>query len=353
MTADEFFLWWRAQLAEIIPASLRGSWHNTKTSVLLSIDGNSLELSTPSTGAPAKFDLTANEDAARPKALQEFLSSLPGSPQRIRLNLAPAEYLSRQLTLPRAAKPNLAEAVRYQLPQLTPFSADQLLYACGEHPDSPADGPLSVWLVAIPRERVARALRLIGQSPPDSPLALRHPPAAGEPLALSWRVAETSRTPQHRKRLAWVGLIGLLIGVITLHFVNRQQEQAVLDSTLDEVRSRAVQVGNLRDRLTAANAQTAWLDEHKQSSVSTLALLNELAERLDDKTWLQGLELQGRRVTMRGISSSPATLIETLEASQLLKDVRFESAITRDNRGQGDRFNISAEIELPTEGGGA
>ena len=81
-------------------------------------------------------------------------------------------------------------------------------------------------------------------------------------------------------------------------------------------------------------------------------LLDMLTQQLDDRTWLQGLELRGQRLTLRGISSSPATLLETLEASRLLQNVRFEAAITRDGRGQGDRFNISAQLERAVEGGG-
>jgi len=352
VTLAEFLNWWGTQLSELVPASLQGSWQNAKATVAIQIDGNRLELSAPPADEVATVELPGGDETTRPEALTEFLSSLPGVPQRIRLTLAPKEYLVSRLSMPRAAKAHLAEAVGYQLPQLTPFKADQLYYACGETADSPADGPLSVWLVAMPRQRIDRALSLIGQPPPDNPLPLRKPPVPGENLELSWRVSETPTSPRRIRRLAWLGLIGLWLGVSVVHVYNWQQEQAILEEKLNEVRSNAAELGDLRERLAVATSQAAWLADHRQAAVSPLVLLDTLTQQLDDQTWLQGIELQGRNLTLRGISLSPATVIETLEKSTLLQAVRFDAAITRDNRGQGDRFNISAKLEPSAKEGG-
>jgi hypothetical protein len=54
---------------------------------------------------------------------------------------------------------------------------------------------------------------------------------------------------------------------------------------------------------------------------------------------------------MQGVSTAPAALIEALEQSPLLSDVRFESAITQAGRDEGRRFNISARVAPPLSGG--
>ena len=203
----------------------------------------------------------------------------------------------------------------------------------------------------MPRQRVARALALIDQAPPDGYLALRQPPAAGEDVELTWRLPEASSFSQHRVRLAWLGLLGLWLGVLGLHLYHQQQAQTRLDEALDELRARAHEVGNLRDRLAVAKAQADRLTALKQSAHSPLVLLDALTEQLDDQTWLQGFDLRGGGLTLRGITTSPATLIETLEASAMLQDVRFDAAITRDRRSQGDRFNINAKLESPAPEG--
>jgi len=350
--AGEFLHWWRSQLVDMMPAALRRSWQDTRTTLTLRIDGSSLELRSPALDRAVSFELPEGPEATRPVVVDEFMARLPGRPQRISLALGPNEYLLRRTTLPRAAQGNLAEAVGYQLPQLTPFPASQLIYACGETADSPPEGQLSVWLVAVPRQRIAPALALIGQTPPEGYLPLRDPPAAGAPLELAWRLPEVSTFSRHRMRLAWLGLAGLWVGVLGLHIYHQQQAQTSLDQTLESLQARALRVGELRDRLAAAEAQVAKLATLKQSTYSMLAVLDALTEQLDDQTWLQGFDLRDGRLTLRGISAAPAVLIETLEASPVLQDVRFEAAITRDGRSQGDRFNISARLELrPREAG--
>ncbi len=347
MNIAEFFHWWRSQLVELMPPALRGSWQDSRSRLTLRIRRNTVELQSPTRGDSARVTLPPGDAAVRPPEAEAFLSRLRGRPQRISLVLSPDDYLLRELTLPRAAQGNLAEAVGYQLPQLTPFSASQLIYACGETADSPADGPLSAWLVAVPRQRVARALALVGETPPEGYLPLRQPPAPGEDVELVWRVAETSAAGQQRWRLAWLGLAALWVGVLGLHLYHQQQAQARLDQTLAELRSQAQEVGELRDRLAVASAQAQRLGALKQSAYSPLVLLDALTEQLDDQTWLQGFDLRDGRLTLRGISTSAATLIETLEATPMLRDVRFDAAITRARRSEGDRFNISAQLEAP------
>jgi len=352
MTAAEFFDWWRAQLGELVPAALRGSWHSAQTTVAVDIGGGKVEFSAPPAKTTTAIKLHTEDEDVQAALAQSFLSQLTGVPQRIRLTLPPGEYLVQKLTLPRAAQGHLNEAVGYQLPQLTPFTADQLLYACGEVTGSSSDGQISVWLVAIPRQPVSRALALIGQLSPDGPLPLRAPPAPDERLVVSWPIRESATSPRRRMRLAWIGLAVLWVAVLAIHLQNRQQDQETLDLTRDGLRARATEVSRLRDRLDSTESQMNWLSQHRQGGVSLLMLLDKLTRQLDDQTWLQGLELRGQRLTLRGISSSPATLLETLEASELLRNVRFEAAITRDGRGQGDRFNISARLESPVQDGG-
>lgn len=344
MTAGEFFNWWFAQLRELVPGPMRGVWHDVRATVTITIGGGRLELSAPQADSVTLPATDAIKQGVVPDEVEGFLSRLRGTPRRIRLKLSPDEYLLRRFTLPRAARANLAEAVRYQLPQLTPFPAKRLVYACGEFPEATADSPLNVWLVAIPQHHLERALGLIGQPLPESPLPLNRPPDAGEPLDVAWQVLDSLSAPGRHRRLAWFGLLGLWIAVGLVYLNNARTEQQKLDATLEELRTRAVEVSSLRDRLDNARARGRWLIERKQNAPSALELLNELSNVLDDQTWLEGLDLQGDQVTLRGVSASPAAVLETLEASGLFREVRFDAAITRDGRGQGDRFNIGAEL---------
>jgi Tfp pilus assembly protein PilN len=347
MNGALFFSWWRARLGELIPAFLRRRWGSAKAGITLAIDAGRLRISSANSPQPVTVALSPENPVERRPEVEALLGALPGGPQQIRLVLEPHDYLSRRFSLPRAARGNLAEAVGYQLPQLTPFSADQLLYACGETEDSPTGGALSVWLVAVPRDRVERALAVIDQSPPENPLRLPTPPAPGEPLSLTWRASAPSPTAQRSMRLAWVALVALWIGVLGIHLYKQEQQQRMLDETLADLRTKAATVSRLHDRLSTVRTRLGQLSQLKANETSPLTVLDQLSQLLDDDTWLLGLELRRDQLTLRGVSASPASLIETLEATEILEDVSFESAITRDGRSEGDRFNISATLESP------
>lgn len=349
MNGAIFFSWWRARLGELIPAVLRRRWGSVKAGITLAIDAGRLQISSASSPQPVIIDLSPENPVEHGPEVEALLGALPGGPQQIRLVLEPRDYLVRRFSLPRAARGNLAEAVGYQLPQLTPFSADQLLYACGEADDSPTSGALSVWLVAVPRHRVERALAMIDQSPPENPLRLRTPPAPGEPLSLTWRASAPSPGAQRSLRMAWVVLVALWIGVVGIHLYKQEQQQRMLDETLAELRTKAATVSRLHERLSTVQRRLAQLSQLKSMGTSPLTVLDGLSQLLDDDTWLLGLELRKDQLTLRGVSASPASLIETLEATAMLEDVSFESAITRDGRSEGDRFNISATLESAQE----
>lgn len=152
------------------------------------------------------------------------------------------------------------------------------------------------------------------------------------------------------QRGLWLGLAATWVLAIALLVHDQQREYDALIATHDALRSEAVDVGQLRERLDLAQAQFDAIVQRRRDAVSALGLLGELTETLDDETWLVNLELQGADLSLQGVSATPAALIETLEDSELLSDVRFEAAITQAGREAGSRFNISAKA-TPTAAG--
>jgi general secretion pathway protein L len=142
----------------------------------------------------------------------------------------------------------------------------------------------------------------------------------------------------------WVVAAGLVL-------YHQHQDHTQLTATLDELRSEARTVGGLRERLDRTRARLDELVAKRQAAISPLQLLDVLTRELDDETWIINLELDGPKLAMQGVSTAPAALIEALEQSPLLSDVRFESAITQAGRNEGSRFNISARVSPVLSGG--
>ncbi len=228
-----------------------------------------------------------------------------------------------------------------------------MIYACGEDKARSTADTLGVWLVAVPHRRIAGALRSLDLPLPTNPASLNGAPNADETLTLSWRVAELPSASQRWLPIAGIGLIVLFGAVLALHLHNRQSAQQELEDALAQERARAAQVGALREKIERTRTHAEWLQNHRQTAASSLELLNTLSKRLDDGTWLQRFELNEREISLSGISPSPAELIEVLEATPILENVRFDAAITQNRNEEGNRFNISAEIERRADGGGS
>jgi general secretion pathway protein L len=336
MTVRQFLRWWGAQLLSLLPSALRRNPAAGRTVSVL-IDQSRVEVRVPGAG---KTEPLSVEEAR--------LIDLHGKVDAVAVQLGPKDYLVRHLTLPRLALSNLAETVGYQIPKLLPFTRDQVLFACGSS-DAPAPaGQASVWLAAVPRRRLQTHLAALDIDLPDSPIVPHEPPTAGQPMGFSWRLTRQSQRQAFVRRALWLGLAATWLVAIGLLVHDQQREYDALLAVHDDLRKDAVAVGKLRERLDLAEAQFDALMQRRQVGVSPLGLLNELTTVLDDGTWLINLELQGDELSLQGVSTTPAALIETLEDSSLLSAVRFDAAITQAGREAGSRFNISAKTSSPS-----
>jgi general secretion pathway protein L len=352
VTESSFFHWWLTQLASLVPGPLRRGWYAGGKTVTLEIEHEHLAISPVPGGERILVDLPTGP-AARIDRNDELAGRIPSALNTLKVRLAPQEFLVRRFTLPLAARTHLAEAVGYQLPKLIPFSSAQVLYACGVEKDSPASGPLNVWLAAVPRRRLEAALTLLDIDMPEGALPIASPPAQGDWLDFTWRIQQRTGLSFGSRRLLWAGAAACWLAGLGLHLHNKQSDHDALSSTLADLRGQSAEVSRLREQLTNTIAQVDWLNQKKQSVVSTLDILDILTRELEDDTWLQTLELKDNEVSIQGLSPAPAGLIEKLEDATLLRDVRFESAITQDARNQGSRFSISARLRPLTGGDGA
>ena len=347
--ANEFLQWWEQQLRDCLPDALRRFWHSGQSTVALHSNEGKLLLTPPGEDEALAVPIKAIEQGELAASAVDALAKLD-TPERVDLTLPPGQFLLRDLALPHAARPHLAETVGYQLAKITPFSADDAFFACGIKEVGNGDTPLQSWVVTIPKSPVAATMTLFGQTPPANPVRLQQPPEAGRPITVLLPIARANDSQPARWRFAWLGLLLAWLVAGGLHVYQRFDERAQLEAMLQELRTEAAEVVTLRDRLDQAAAQMARLDDAKRNNPSSLAMLNELTTLLDDNTWLQRLDFDGEDLTLAGNAAAPAALIEALEGSPTFDRVRFES-LSRDERTSTDRFRIRAHLEPKAPGG--
>jgi Tfp pilus assembly protein PilN len=129
------------------------------------------------------------EDVAA--ALQETVVAWSLESCPVSLAVSPHLGFFRQVSFPRAASENLAQVVAYELDRFLPLPADNLFY--GYQVLEETESEINLMLMAVPRDQVEVALRLLTEAT-LRPVAVELAPVAagkvfglsGRPLPVSW-----------------------------------------------------------------------------------------------------------------------------------------------------------------------
>lgn len=340
----DFFKWWFGQLSALVPFLSRHRRASGNKLITLNIDGDVLLVPPNNSADGIQLDVSStSKDPLEANAIP--IDHLPDDLNALRIRLAPQEFLSRRITLPASARSHLREAVGYQLPRLTPFSSDQVFYACGM--DDPDKATQNVWLVAVPRQKINAALSMLGLIPSQESFELDKPPQPGEWLEFVWRFSPKQKSALNIRKGLSVGALTILAIAASLHLYNKHRVYEDYSNKLEKLHKQIKEVGQLQDRLSNITTRANYLNNKKLSAISTLQILESLSQELKDDTWLQSFEIKDNKLVLQGLSPTPASLIELLEHLPLLSNVRFKSAITEDARRQTKRFSISADVSVP------
>ncbi len=272
---------------------------------------------------------------------------------QLELMLPARQVLQRTLSLPAAVENELREVVGYQLSRLTPFPADQLYFDVTAQADAPAEsGQLSLSLLAIPMARIDGVItqleRVCGQS--LSRLTVAGVEAPG--LNLLGRSRASAGWLRRLNGNAWLALLlALLLGVLVVSPVLKKRAEVVRGK--QEFARLDAQVSGLliqRQQLERDLSVLTYVAGRRAAAQLPSAVIAELSRVTPDNVHLVGLNLREGRVEFRGFGSDVVKLIELLDASPMFEDVRFTSAVTRDNRSGLDQFSASARLSVVAAG---
>jgi len=144
-----------------------------------------------------------------------------------------------------------------------------------------------------------------------------------------------------------LGLLALALILLVFNMSESLDNRAIAVETMQaEVDKAAVAAREvlelkktLQDSINGAN----FLAEKKRNGPLVVALLDDLAARLNDDTYLERLSIENNQIQLQGQSKEAAGLISVLSASPFLANPKLEGQIQPDPRTGKDRFTISAE----------
>ena len=259
----------------------------------------------------------------------------------LQVRLPPEVFLTRTMRLPDAGRNYLQPIIAHRLERLTPWRADQVLYAYSVADGVSEDGTIGVDLVATSVDLVAPFLTRLA----EAGLTATALGSAADPLnaplrfdLYKGRMQAADERLRTRIGRGFTILSGLLAAACLLSLIlassatsDEQEVQARLTVLRTKIALRGGP-GTSRERI---------LIEGKRADTAAIVLIDRLSRALPDDTVLRELDIDPARIRLVGRSLDAPALIARLEADVGLKNPRFAAPVIRD-ANRRDAFDLVA-----------
>jgi general secretion pathway protein L len=303
---------------------------------------------------PALSDLTLQlaHDAPPPALTEDWQAALRGS--NINVMMRPDHVLFRAIDFPKQAADFLDGMVRAQIDRLTPWAASEATFGMTA-PESIANERIALTLAATSKQKIQPLLKFAADCGAASVTGLVEAPEAmhaAEPVKLFERTLNGAGggaldVPRLlRMTLLGAGLAAaaslLIIAYMGSELATEQQE---LQQKISQRRAA------LRMNRTDGSAETL-LAKRKQSSPSSVMVLEAVSRALPDTTYVTELRVEGDKMQVVGLTQDAPSLIKLIEQSPQFARATFFAPTTRGENDPGERFHIEAHI-TPNFGSGS
>ena len=342
-----FLAWWGAGLASWLPLRWRQLLAASADRLLLQVEGDGIRLRRQVAGELQDL-ATLPMLAARGMQDDPLAGVLTGHAIDLPrwLLLPAASGLRRTLQLPGTARERLREVLGFEIERQTPFAAGDVLYD-GRVLHVRDDGQLQVELVVVPRRHFADANQaLAGLSSWLAGADLAD--ADGRPLGIN-----LLPVPQRKVRAnpwRWWNLVftmlflaGLTMGLAQL-LANRHEAASQLQADVDVRSAQARAVAQQRQRLVDSVEGGVYLQQQRNARPTVVEVMDELARRLPDGTYLEKAAIEGGQLTIIGLSNQAAALVGKLEGARQWNAPALSGALQPDPRTRNDRFTLVAQL---------
>jgi len=299
---------------------------------------------TPATkAAPPSASFRLSQDGIEPTLNPEWRATLRGS--RLDVLLRPDRILFRPIDFPKAAANFLDGMVRAQIDRLTPWTAAEAVFGL-TLPQPIANDRIALVLAATSRQTIKPLLRLATDVGAAAVTGLVEVPdsthAAGPVKVFDQKL--TAAAGADVPRLARYMLVGACVAAAASLAIGAYGG-SVLDAEQQELQQRIAQrrTALLRVNQGGGSAETL-LAKRKQTSPSSVMVLEAITRALPDSTYVTELRVEGDKVQVVGLTQDAPSLIRLMEQSPQFTRATFFAPTTRGQDEPGERFHIEAHI---------
>lgn len=342
--------WWMTGLTYLLPASIRNVINPPSDRITISFDGNRIVFKHYSGRSLERVNerscLTENDDIE--KALtQEWLTEKSKTEPEIILLVADEKVLRKTILLPPVALENLREVLGYEMDRRTPFSVEQVYFDYLLEENDEGNNQLKVLLFASPKEHIDQMLKLLDSwDIGPNVINVINPGININTLNLLPAEKRNANNNQANKLtlLLVVAAFCLFLAVLYVPLIKQDELLNQLETEIADSRDVVNKLKDLKLHKKALFDKASFLISKRNDYIPVIDILNELTRILPDDTWLVRFSLTNGEIQLQGESTIASLMIQSIESSDILNDVKFRSPVITNAATQKDKFNISAKL---------
>jgi general secretion pathway protein L len=273
----------------------------------------------------------------------EWQAALRGS--RIEWVMRPDQVLFRTVDFPKAAADFLDGMVRAQIDRLTPWTAADAVFGMTA-PEPIAGERIALTVAATSEQKIKPLLRFAGGFGAASVAGfVEAGEAAGttEPVRIFLRSLASAGATVDVPRLLRRTLLGASLAAASSLAIATYVGSALDAEQQELTRMSAQRRAALRANQAGGSAETL-LAKRKQTSPSSVMVLEAMSRVLPDSTYVTELRIEADKVQVVGLTQDAPSLIKLIEQSPQFTRATFFAPTTRGQNEVGERFHIEAHI---------
>lgn len=282
-------------------------------------------------------------DAQSDEAAQLRHLAPPGSPRAVIVEIPPERALAKTIALPSEASNQLDRVLGFEITRHFPFPAERVYFRHRVVGRNDTGGPLSVEIVAVPREIVDGVCAALGEAG-LRPAAVAVHGAGGQPLFLpADALGAARREPMPATRMLGFAAAAALTAALASWPLAQRAELGAMDREIAALKPHAEAALTAGEAERSARERSAAILALRASRPPLVATLDALSRDLPDGAWLLSLSISGRDVVLDGLAPSAAAIALALEKSHDVTGIVFRSPITREASGL-EHFQLGATL---------
>ncbi|EIJ41180.1 Tfp pilus assembly protein PilN [Beggiatoa alba B18LD] len=159
----------------------------------------------------------------------------------------------------------------------------------------------------------------------------------------------TQQLQQRKKRRQLAVMAGVIVGLGILSLGYAIHRELRLERKLAEVKSRTVDVTQLRNEVVEIEDYLASVKNFPQQHITDL--MNKLNELIPKNSWITGLKIETGVAELEGYSPNPPALLEILTNNPAFTEVAFIRPTQKEADKMEERFGIRFKlvgVDFPT-----